>query len=167
MEIRHKQSGALLLDVPRADGARMLRGADLHGARLAGASLHDVDLTGADLRGADLRAADLACADLTRADLQGADLRDAIIDGALLFGADLRGANLRGSELVETGIERAFLRGALYDRTTRWPRLFNPLRSGCIRRHAPAELTPAHPSEGRGDEAVPSGVKEGRNQVGE
>ena len=34
---------------------------------------------------------------------------------------------------------------AVFDRTTRWPRLFNPIRGGCIRRHAPAELTPATP----------------------
>ena len=127
----------------------------------ARASFRSADLTGANLRNSDLRAADLACADLTRANLQGADLREAILDGALLFGADLRGSNLRGSELVETGIEGAFLRGALFDRTTRWPRLFNPIRCGCIRRHAPAELTPAAPSEGRGDEAIPGGEEHG------
>jgi len=55
MEIKHKVTGAMLMEVDGTD----LSGANLSGANLSGADLRGADLRGADLRGADLRGADL------------------------------------------------------------------------------------------------------------
>jgi hypothetical protein len=106
----------------------MYRGesADLHGAVLFNAPLAHGDLTFANLRGADLRSA---------------DLQDADLGGATLAGADLRGANLQGAAWYAYGSIDGVLipntwtdfRGARYDRRTRWPDGFDPLKHGAIR----------------------------------
>src|SRR5207249_502841 len=93
---------------------------------------------------------------LCRADLRGVDLRRANLRGsrlskATLEKADLRGADLRGAELMQ-----ASLKGALYDRRTRWPFGLWPPEEKCTRREEPSEIAPAPPPPARGREAIPS-----------
>jgi uncharacterized protein YjbI with pentapeptide repeats len=105
--------------------------------------LQEVDENGTDLHGANLREAclqdaHLERANLSRTNLRGACLRAAHLGGADLTGTDLRAADLRGAVLSdpETGsrgmpagdadLHRARLRGARYDRFTRWPAGFDP-----------------------------------------
>jgi uncharacterized protein YjbI with pentapeptide repeats len=120
-------------------------GADLRGAVLVFAPLSDADLfrarlNEASLRTANLREASLDEAQLQRADLRDADLSDAALGGANLAGADLRGADLGDAELllIATGDGReitgtdANFHGARYDRRTRWPAGFDPLKHGAI-----------------------------------
>lgn len=116
--------GRFLAEAELTDAS--LDGAELSGAVLDEAVLFRASLTGTRLVGARLMGADVseasACGavfvgvDASRADFECADLRDAKFDGAKLSGADLRGADLTGSSLV-----RADLRGARFDRNTRWP----------------------------------------------
>ena len=65
------------------------------------------------------------------------------LTGVDLRGADLRGANLRGvailkegfgatDSLGETDLRHARLTGARYDRCTRWPRGFDPVKAGAV-----------------------------------
>ena len=108
MEIRHKTSRAVLLEVP----GESLRRANLCGKGLQLADFEGADLRGADLEGADLRGADLTGADLRGADLTGADLREADLQWADLERANLRGADLRGTNLQGACLIRANLRGA-------------------------------------------------------
>jgi uncharacterized protein YjbI with pentapeptide repeats len=88
--IKHRITGAVLLehDAP-------LRGAYLRGAYLRGADLREAGLSGADLSGADLREADLREADLSGADLSGADLREAYLREAGLSEASMIHAGAR------------------------------------------------------------------------
>ena len=88
--IRHRETGATLLEVP----ADTLAGANLEGAMLLSANLR-----GADLRGAHLRVADLCQADLREATLDGADLRDADLTLANLVGASFRNASITDARL--------------------------------------------------------------------
>jgi Pentapeptide repeats (8 copies) len=90
-----------------------LRGAPLRGEELAGANLARADLTGADLSGADLTGANLHGAFLTRARLLGeATLVDANLSDAVLIETALAGADLTGADLY-----RAYLSGAILDKT--------------------------------------------------
>jgi sirohydrochlorin ferrochelatase len=91
--------------------------AHLAGVDLSAANLTKVNLRSADLRRASLKRAQCFDTDLRHADLRGADLRD-----ALLAGADLRGARLEETRLT----------GAVYDRTTRWPTSYHPLKHGAV-----------------------------------
>src|SRR5438105_5355825 len=128
MEIRHRDTRALLLRVPGSLVRADLGGASLRYANLRGAGLGGTDLRAVDLRGADLRGAGLAGADLREAILTGADLR-----GAFLWHADLRGARIDGTRWAS----------ALYDETTAWPARFDPKRHGCAHARQPGEVVPA------------------------
>ncbi len=55
------------------------------------------------------------------------DLAGAFLENADLSDTDLRGADLSGADLKD-----AWLRGARYDRHTRWPDGFDPLRNGAV-----------------------------------
>lgn len=135
-----------------------LRRADLQGADLHRADLRDANLQGAVLGPSprsDLLAGALYDSgthwpegfeverypalrvepemDLRRKELSGLDLRDADLRGARLEGVNLRGANLREVLLGELpgAVARPrsdFLKGALYDRRTRWRQGF-PFRA--------------------------------------
>jgi len=94
----------------------------------AEADLAGADLRGADLRGAYLNGAILNTANLRNADLRDAYLRDADLRHANLAGADLRGADLRGFGMSSTLVE-AYLRGIIWDSSTKWPKGFMPPRS--------------------------------------
>ena len=117
-------------------GAADLRNAVLRGVRMRGTT----HFTGADLRGADLREVHLSCRDcgsvstLDNANLTGADLRGAEFNGTGLLIAILDGADLRGADLsVVSGAPKS-MRGARYDRHTRFPPdWFDPTRSRAAR----------------------------------
>ena len=132
--------GADLSDSPMADAdltGACLDNADLKNAVLDGAILFRVSMQAARVDGARLRSADISeadarrasfvNADLTRADLDESDLRDANFENAILWGASLRGADFRGAKLLQTD-----LRGARYDRHTRWPDNFDIDRTGLV-----------------------------------
>lgn len=104
MEIRHKASGKVLLELK----ASTLREAWLADARLVGA-----DLSFADLRGANLARADLTGADLIGADLSFADLRGTVLELANLTGARLRGARYDATTRRPPGISFE-LEGAVF-----------------------------------------------------
>jgi hypothetical protein len=147
LEIRHLDSGAVLLREPGGS----LEGLELAGRDLRGANLRGESLRGACLRGADLRGGFLGYADLRDADLRGAQLAGTYLVTADLRDADLRGADLRGdgihASLNEGGLLGANLTGARYDRTTRWPRGFDPAQRGCVEVEATAEGSLPLPAE--------------------
>lgn len=120
------------LDLKRVD----LGSGDLCGADLRGALLTDADLSNANLRGANMSGTGLRGTNLS-----GADLRDVRFGFCVMAGTDFRAADLRGADFVGGGstmvvwsrdLQGADFRGALYDRTTRWPLGFNPQSHGCI-----------------------------------
>ena len=98
IDIRHKATGALLLQV-NAD-------------TLAGIQLSDQVLRGADLRGADLRGAQLRRAYVIDVDLREANLENARLNGADLTDVLLSGANLRGAHFNEAKVRSADFRHA-------------------------------------------------------
>jgi uncharacterized protein YjbI with pentapeptide repeats len=107
----------------------------LFGTYLQGAWLDSADLRGAWLARAVLEGATLTRADLSGAQLDLAALGDVRLQGARLTGADLRGAWLAGLGSSPRGVD---FRGALYDRTTRWPVGFDPRRHGAVLTALPA-----------------------------
>jgi len=128
----------------QSEGERMTVRAGEEGrvvAEFSTATLAGSDLSGRQLQGASFWAADLRSVDLSNSDLQDAWFRDAVASAASFRGAnlkradlersDLRGCDLRGADLREASLAGASLQSALYDRTTRWPRRFNPIARGC------------------------------------
>jgi len=104
-----------------------LRCVDLRGWNLAGVDLSGTDLSHARLRRADLRGASLTAARLHYADLCGARARSAPRRSATVLEADLGGADLRDLDLRAVHqLAMCNLRQARTDRTTRWPRGFDP-----------------------------------------
>lgn len=105
-----------------------LRCVDLRGWNLAGVDLSGTDLSHARLRRADLRGASLTAAapEVGTAEVgvvePGADLARATVLEADLGGADLRDLDLRAVHQLAM----CNLRQARTDRTTRWPRGFDP-----------------------------------------
>ena len=87
---------------------------------LAGADLREADLSRVNLKKANLRGACMIKVKLFEANCRGADLRDANLQDALLAGADLRWARLDGARLT----------GTVYDKSTRWPKGFDPAKHG-------------------------------------
>ena len=79
-------------------------------------------LFGADLSGAELRGAKLSGSDLRSTNLIGADLR----------GADLSGAELRGADLTDANLSNAKLSGAFYNKETKWPDGFDPIKAEAV-----------------------------------
>jgi len=120
-----------------------LPGADLHGADLTHAFLDRANLSGADLSGANLTNTIFDGANLSGANLSGANLTRTRFALANLQGANLRHADLRSTDLLGASTapatrlgravwEPANLTGARYDRLTRWPKGFDPLKHGAI-----------------------------------
>ena len=64
---------------------------------------------------------------LVKADLSEADLRGANLSGANLHRANLSGANLRWADL-----SGADLNEAKYNKNTKWPDRFIPVKAGVI-----------------------------------
>jgi uncharacterized protein YjbI with pentapeptide repeats len=124
-----------------------LSGASLRGADLRHADLRNTSLTDVDLDGADLRFANLTDASLTGRDLRNTKLQNADLQGAYLYDADLRGADLSGADLraasftppwesptpADAKLSNVKLSGARYDRHTRWPSGFDPVKAGAVR----------------------------------
>ena len=129
------KSGAYLYGA-NLSGA-VLSGANLSGANLSGADLSGADLSGAVLSGANLSGAYLSRAYLSRAYLSGAVLSGANLSGAVLSGADLSGANLSRAYLSRANLSgadlsEANLSEANYDKWTRWPAGFDPIKAGAV-----------------------------------
>lgn len=129
-----------------------LRDSDLQDAVFSSTQLFDADLRGANLRGAtmvppvhfsraDLRRVDLrdvefptrypkpdsvAISNFDEARLDGADLRGVDFTRALIFGAVFDEADLRGANLADTMSLPKSMRGAVYDRHTRFPDRIDP-----------------------------------------
>src|SRR3989304_1053669 len=98
MEIKHKNTGAVLFSVPEAD---------LRNANLQNANFRNANLQNADLQNANLQNADLWGANLRNANLQNANLQNANLWGANLRNADLWGANLEKTCLDPNNIPNA------------------------------------------------------------
>ncbi|MDM8568688.1 pentapeptide repeat-containing protein [Thiotrichales bacterium HSG1] len=107
---------------------------DIHlsGAHLKGAFLREVNLKGANLDGSNLIEANLINAHLKHAYLIGADLTRANLTNAVLIKTDLRRADLRGTIFTGAKLRGANLEAALYDDLTKWPKGFNPKKTGAI-----------------------------------
>jgi uncharacterized protein YjbI with pentapeptide repeats len=103
IEIRHKQSGAVLARV---------EGNTLHSAMLADAQLAGADLTGADLSHAVLRGANLQEASLDNASLVGTCLDRANLQNVSALGANLSEASLRQAKLTGAKLDGSQLRFA-------------------------------------------------------
>lgn len=104
-----------------------LRDASLSGVEIDGINMASVDFSRADLRGARLSCdgcglrSDARGANFAGADLRGLDFGRTVIHQASLDGADLRGANMA----LAHGTPRS-MRGALYDKNTRFPPPIRP-----------------------------------------
>ena len=110
MEIKHKNTGAVLFSVPEADLRNAnLQNANFRNANLQNADLQNANLQNADLWGANLRNADLQNANFRNADLWGANLRNADLQNANLQNANLWGANLRNADLWGANLEKTCL----------------------------------------------------------
>ena len=115
---------------------------DLHEANLTEASLASAQLARATITNANMQGAVLVNAHMRKATLRGSDLREAnlslaILDnsdmrGVNLQGANLQGADLSGADLREAILFQAELRGATYNRATRWPEGFEAFGVGMI-----------------------------------
>ena len=141
----------------------VMKKANLRDANLSRAKMGGADLTGADLRGANLELAGIQNANLSQANLEGLDLKKLSLYGCNLRGAnlknakgftdirkaDLRDADLRGAYLL--GIESSYsadvnLRGAKYDKLTRFPKGFDIEGSGAKLVETAAEPTKEKPA---------------------
>ena len=124
-----------------------LRGVNLAGKDLRGTNLRKVDLRGANLEGVNLAGANLKGVNFLMANLEGANLKGVDFQGANLEGVDLRNANLqkaflhevnflwadlRGANFERTILSRTFLKNALYDSKTKFPKGFDPKARGMI-----------------------------------
>lgn len=107
-----------------------LRNADLSNANLSECYLNEANLTGAKLRKANLKSAYLIKAYLTNVNLSNAILKEAYLTGAFLTKANLMKADLSGALLNGTQISGVYLKGATYDRNTRFDRGFEPATLG-------------------------------------
>jgi hypothetical protein len=113
-----------------------LEQANLEKAKLVRANLHGARLYRTHLKDADLKRAELKEANLFRPTLTGADLSEVDLSKAKV---DLEGANLKNAKLFETNLEGISLRGAIltgaeYSDDTKWPKNFDPKKSGAILR---------------------------------
>ena len=143
-----------LLDDAKFDDAVLknvsFKGASLHGAAFTDAVLDGVNFAKADLSGADFSGStfasismfmeDVNCAKanfegvnfngahIYQASFKGANLKKTLgykdIRGCDFTGADLRGANLHAMD-NKMWWENAKFKGALYDKSTRWPENFD------------------------------------------
>ena len=121
-------------------GADLLE-ANFKNASLPGADLSHTNLTKAELSGINLSQANVGYAVLAQANLAGAQLYQTNIEGADLQYANLRDANLSGAHLQGVKhLERATLRGAVYDAKTQFPEGFQVENSGAILLAANADL---------------------------
>jgi hypothetical protein len=123
------------------EDAPPFRAASLHDL-LTHLAIHQVhlslDLRGADLRGLDLSEVYFSCDTIAGADLTGANLRDAVLTECdftrvNFTGADLRGALLHGADLTGANLADAQLTCASFDRKTRWPHDFDPVKAGAVK----------------------------------
>jgi uncharacterized protein YjbI with pentapeptide repeats len=151
-----KQANFKNADLTRANfGKANLTGADFDGANLERARFVDADLTKAHLPGAKLtlagssaHAADLnkikdnlpfsvglnQVTDLSNGSLKfhGADLKNAKVEGNL-EGVDFRRADLRGADFsLAERLDAERFRGAMVDRTTRFPSHFAADSAGLV-----------------------------------
>ena len=94
------------------------------------AQLWDADLKGADLSDSYMVGAHLAGADLQGADLSRSDLSDVGLSGANLAGAKFTNAIVREVYFGNANLAGADFSGATFDKYTRWPAGFDPLRAG-------------------------------------
>ena len=127
IEIKHRDTGAVLW----AGEAKSLRAAVetavRAGANLAHANLADTNLAHADLSYAYLEDANLADTNLAHADLSYAYLEDAYLAYANLAGADLADANL-----ADANLSYANLRGATMPDGRKWGAyVIDPLAGIC------------------------------------
>jgi hypothetical protein len=98
------------------------------GAQLSGVNLVWVELTGVNFQGVDLSHANLSGANLSGSDLSG----ESNVTFADLSRADFRNTNLKGTRLEGANLEGIQLEGAAYDKTTKFPLGFDPIRAGAI-----------------------------------
>lgn len=102
-----------------------LRGANLSGASLSKAYLFNIRLAEANLQYADLVGATLFFVDLRLANLHGAKFMGK--DPEAITFADLERRPPVAAKLIEVD-----LRGARYNRQTKWPKGFDPVDAGAI-----------------------------------
>lgn len=123
-----------------------LSGANFTDADLSGATFTDANLSGANLQDAIIPGAFFARANLSKANLRGtkkfslsgvatlrgADLRKVDVSGSA-GGIDFREADLRGARLTDVySLADARIKRAKYDKTTQFPKDFNPEEAGLV-----------------------------------
>ena len=108
---------------------KLLLGAkDLRNANLPG-----INLTGTKFNGRDLSGIKINMGNLTRTDLRNVNFTDAELTMTIFNGADARGAIFNGADLRRSAdLPYADLRGAKYNKTTRFPDGFDPKQEGMI-----------------------------------
>lgn len=131
--------------------------ANFQGADVTSASFSGAQATGADFHGATIKATGLQSADFSGANFQDTDLGNSSFQNSKLVGAnlrgakgigdvlkaDLRGADLRGAVFTCTAyyMEGCKLKGAKFDKSTRWPAGFDVAASGAVEETAKAATT--------------------------
>lgn len=118
IEIKHKETGEVLLAVDGDDLCGSSEDARLVGANLRGADLKGVVMLHTNLRDADLSMADLTNADILFSSAEGASFREADFRDARLAGVSFDGADLTATRFVGTtfrycDLRRADLRGCI------------------------------------------------------
>lgn len=132
---------------------------NFQGADLTSASFNQAQASGADFRDAIFKNASMQSADLSEANFQETDLGNISFQSSQLKGANLRGckgigdvlkADLRDADLrgaVFTGtlyyMEGCRLKGAKYDKDTRWPQGFDVAASGAVLSASTDDAKPA------------------------
>lgn len=106
--------------------------ADFKFSHLENANFDHAKLKRADFEKANLTNASFLAAKLKQANFKDANLSNADLSNAYLFRAVLRNSDLRGANLEKAILSKARLIGARYDRTTRWPRGFQPDKARAV-----------------------------------
>jgi len=160
LDVADEGKGARLRNLikdPAADTGLSLKGADFAGANLSGVTLVKADLRKANLEEASLKNADLSYTNLEDTNLRWANLQKANLKHANLKRVDLRGADVSGADLSYTNLRNANLTesivavhypdvgtlyedflvririsGTRFDKNTRWPDNFDPIKAGAI-----------------------------------
>ncbi|QDU31871.1 Serine/threonine-protein kinase B [Anatilimnocola aggregata] len=129
-----------------------LTSSTFNGAEAAGADFRDATFKAVSMQSADLSGAIFAGTDLGNISFQSSKLRGANLRGCQGIGdvlkADLRESDLRGAVFTCTlyYMEGVKLKGAKYDKSTRWPKGFDVAASGAVMSEVAGEDQPETPS---------------------
>lgn len=110
---------------------------NFRGALLMHTNFSYCDLTNANLIVTDLRDSIIINANLSNVVAYSCDFRHAKLQHANLKGANVESANfsfanLSGADMTCINLDKAIFQDTFYNKSTIWPKDFNPEKNGCI-----------------------------------